>query len=644
MSTARTKLVIELILIGALLALFCDRIWRLGIVHSDDAAWALWAYNPSWNYDVAKGDPIGLWARLHGRIWAFPIGALWLHASAWNETVYGHLLKVVSFSIFFLTFHAFVWIYCGRLLALLSATLFLALNVLRWEESILTSVPLLSWGSATLALLAILAARSYLLSSRSVLLALSAVVFFVSLFCNEGVALFFVGLFPWAVVWTAAQTAPDRPLQAKLFGPGPARRLLLSACLVPVATYVTIAVTWKLLHVSTYAGVTFAPFDPYRIARVALSFATSGSILHDLIAPYRVTYAEYFTQTGVAIDYSPFHFLAGAASSPAALLAGGVTLALMLSILSEPGVAGRPGRRFLGPDVFAVVTGVALAVAPVLPVAMTQQYQDWFFNLAVSSNSHSILSYFGVSLALAGLVSAVFRLVPAASRAALALAVLVALVVAALAVIANSMSDAIAADMRPEAARWRVLAFALDSMRAANLQARNVLAPRFRNGSWFAAASTSYWSDLAKALYGMDLTFVEPTAKLADLKGGLVYLDYLYLNEPRSVIVVLADLQTDHPGAGEVLADRILVRVEQPTQRLLDTTWLSYVDADHNVHQSRLSLLKVEHTGGLFIVPDARADPASIRIEAQAGAANLPVLCAKGLGSDQQEPAAVVCP
>jgi hypothetical protein len=375
--------------------------------------------------------------------------------------------------------------------------------------------------------------------------------------------------------------------------------------------------SWRLLHPPTYAGVTFAPFDAYRIARVTLSFATSGSILHDLIAPYHLVYADNFSHTSVSVDYSPFNFLVGVASSPAALLAGGVTLALMLSLLSEPDVTRRPRRWFLHPDVFALVTGVALAVCPVLPVAMMQQWQDFFFKLGVGSYANSVLSYFGVSLALAGLVAAVFRLVPSVSRAALTLAVLLSLVVSVLAIIANRTSDAVVADMRPEAARWRVLALALDSMRVANLQARNVLAPRFRNGSWFSVMPASSWSDLAKVRYGMDVTFVEPTANLADLKGGLVYLDYLYLNESQSVIVVLADLQTDRPSAGEIVANRILVRAEKPTQRLLGTTWLSYLDADHKLHQSRLSLLKVERSG-LFVVPDARADPASIRIEAQA--------------------------
>ena len=637
MPPARQKLIIELILIGALLVLFCDRFWRLGVMHTDEAIWALQAYDPN-------ADLIGSWARSQGRLWAFPIGTLMRHAAEWNETLYGHLLKVGSFAIFFLTFHAFVWVYCGRRLALLCATIFLALNVLRWEESILTSVPLLTWGSATLALLAILAARSYVERGKPFLLPLSGVLLFVSLFCNEGVALFIALLFPWCLVWTAAQATPNNSLRSQILRPGPTRRLF-GAYLIALTSYVIIASTWKLMHPSTYAGVTLAPFNPYRIASAAVSFATSGSILHDLISPYHVTYADYFTQTGVTIDYSPFNFFSGVSSSPTALLAGGISLALMLSLLLEPDA--KPARRFASPEIFAIVTGLALAFIPILPVAMTVQYQDWFFNLGVMAISHSILSYFGISLALAGPVSALFRAAPTASRAGAVLTVIVALAVGALAITANRMSDAIAADMRPEAARWRVFALALDTMRVANLQASNVLAPRFRNGSWFSVVPTSYWSDLAKARYRMNVNFVEPAARFADLQGGLVYLDYLFLNEPRSVIVILAKLlQTERHGAPAVLADQILIRVEQPTQRLLDTSWLAYVDADGKPHQSRLSLLPVvDQDRGILTVPDVLADPASIRIEPQASIANLPVLCpTKGASSDKEATAAIACP
>jgi hypothetical protein len=51
------KMVVELILLATLLVLFCDRVWRLGIVHTDDAMWALWSYdhNP---------DPIDYFARV----------------------------------------------------------------------------------------------------------------------------------------------------------------------------------------------------------------------------------------------------------------------------------------------------------------------------------------------------------------------------------------------------------------------------------------------------------------------------------------------------------------------------------------------------------------------------------------------------
>lgn len=607
------KLVIELILIGTLLVLFCDRVWRLGIVHTDDAMWALWAYDPT-------TDPIGDFARNMGRLWAFAIGPLWLHASAWNETLYGNLLKVLSFAIFFVTFHGFVWVYCGRRLALLSATLFLALNVLRWEESILTSVPLLSWGSVSLALIATLVARSYVKHRNPILLPLSVTLLFISLVCNEGVSLFIMVLFPWCLFWNEVQ-AGGASLRRMIL-PGSARRLLI-AHFVCISTYILVAATWRVLNPTTYNGVMLAPFDIYRIAPAAISFATSGSIFHDLASSYGVTFADQFTKSGLAINYSPFRFVSGVAASPTGILAGGISTALILSLLLTP--KGSRAWSFASPEIFAIVTGLALAFVPILPVAMTVQYQEWFFNLAVSSNSHSILCYFGVSLVLAVVVSMILKLVP--NRASAVLTAIVALGVGGLAVTATRMSDAIATDMRPEAARWRVFALALDTLHSTKLQANNVLAPRFRNGSWFAVVPTSYWSNLAKARYGRSLNFVDPTEKFAGLKGDTIYLDYIYLNEPRSVVVTLAKLlQTERHGNLAVVAERVMIRVEQASQRLLDTTWITYVDADGKFHQSRLSGLSVSDSGKGILTVSGLVDPISIRIVSQASPANLPIL------------------
>ena len=71
-----------------------------------------------------------------------------------------------------------------------------------------------------------------------------------------------------------------------------------------------------------------------------------------------------------------------------------------------------------------------------------------------------------------------------------------------------------------------------------------------------------------------------------------------------------------------------MIRVEQPTQRLLETTWLSYMDVDGKLRQSRLSNLpRVGQNRDVLTVPDVLADPALISIVSRPGPANLPVLC-----------------
>jgi hypothetical protein len=246
--------------------------------------------------------------------------------------------------------------------------------------------------------------------------------------------------------------------------------------------------------------------------------------------------------------------------------------------------------------------------------------------LGVSSNSHSILCYFGVSLLLAAVVTAILKLV--SERTAIVFTAIVALGVGGLAVAATRTSDAIASDMRPEGARWHVFALALDTLQSANLPADNILAPRFRNGSWFTVVPTSYWSKLASARYGASLNFVEPTGKFVGLHGNTIFLDYTYLNETRSVVVILSSLrQIERHGILTVMADKIVIRVDAASRRLLDTTWFTYLDAGGKFHQSRMSELPLSDPAkGIVTISGVLVDPLSIRIQSQASPANLPLM------------------
>lgn len=146
---------IDGMIIVLLLAYMCLRVWGMGPMHTDDAVWALHAYQPD-------ADPIGEWARSQGRIWAFPVGRLMLDALFWVGTPVESLLKLGSFAIFFFSFYAVVSSYWGRRTAGFAACLFLGLFALRWEGSAFITYPLLVWPSATLCAFAILAGRYYL--------------------------------------------------------------------------------------------------------------------------------------------------------------------------------------------------------------------------------------------------------------------------------------------------------------------------------------------------------------------------------------------------------------------------------------------------------------------------------------------------
>src|SRR5262245_58880678 len=115
----RSDTLIDISLIAILLLVFCMRIWNFGIVHTDDAMWALWTFQPD-------QDPAGDWARNQGRIYAFPYGAIMLHVLMWLGTTYGELLRVGSFAIFFALFVIVVAVYCGRRVALLASCFFFA--------------------------------------------------------------------------------------------------------------------------------------------------------------------------------------------------------------------------------------------------------------------------------------------------------------------------------------------------------------------------------------------------------------------------------------------------------------------------------------------------------------------------------------
>jgi hypothetical protein len=605
----RSKAIGDIALISILLFVFCLRIWNFGIVHVDDAAWALRTFQPE--HDVA-GD----WARTHGRFYAFPYGAIMLHTLAWLGTTYGELLRVGSFAVFFALFVIFAAVYCGRRVALLSSCFFFAFFALRWEESCLTAGPLAPWVLASAAVSGTLLARGYAHGGRPALAIAAALCLFVSLFNNEAMTALYCVLFALVIAWNALESSPTRPsvraALAEFIRPG-RTRTLACACGAAVLAYAAIYVGWRLHYPSQYDGHVLASFDIARIATVAFNFATSNSILHDGFQPYRINFTDLLGASGV-VQYTPSTFIRTLPWRPAAVMFG-----CIVGYHFYRGSAARPAMmmtkvRALAPELFGLVVGLAFASVSMLPPAATEKYQGWYFSGGAMSFSTAIFAYFGVSLSLAAVVSALLRLVRPRWRPLLF--AVPTLFVGFTAAVSYRMNDEIAHDMRFESGRWLALAATIESTRAAQMNVSAVWAPRFKAGSWFGELKTAYWSEYAKARYQADIQFLEGLPP-ADMLSKTAYVDYVLSDDNTSYIAIVARLRPAERG-DEVVADRIALHVGRPDAALLRNSRLSFLDQQGALQQIPVkNLTALGNDGKIWLLDNAHAVPSSIRIAQQ---------------------------
>jgi hypothetical protein len=163
----------------------------------------------------------------------------------------------------------------------------------------------------------------------------------------------------------------------------------------------------------------------------------------------------------------------------------------------------------------------------------------------------------------------------------------------------SRMNDAIADDMRPEAARWRVLDLALRSIESSRMDVSAIWAPRFRAGSWFASVPPSYWSEYAKR-YNADIRFLE--APPAEGQAGVAVLDYT-LDDDHGVVATLAD------------AHKIVVALERPSTFKLGNYVLAFTDASGAVKQ--IPLRELSPAGprhSVWAIEGSQAAPATVRL------------------------------
>lgn len=507
---SRSPILVFLIL-SALLVVFAQRIWGLGITIFDDAQWVL-------ETQIPGHDPVQDFAVNQGRLWAFPVGTLMAHALKWQGTFYAEAMKTLSFIGFVVSFHCLVAVYFNRRVAACTTLLYLSLSVIRWES--INAYPLLNWPTLTAFALSALSARRYSEGHRSIWAAISGVLFFYSLFNNEGLSLLLCALYATLVLATHLQLRSASPFRA----------LSLLAMWVGVSVlYVALAFWWSRLHPTGYDGHKIAGFDIERILTVVLHFSTSGSILHEIFAPYRVLFGDTVTNTQIFKVYDIRTAIHDVSVFPTSLAVGGLSALAGLMIFMRKNL-DRPSNRL----VLAIVVGSTIACAAMLPVALTEKYQSYIFDSGVQGYQLSNFSSYGISLILAACMLSAIDILNTGRRVA---AVALSFMVGVLSALTSAQSTHMIADIRLEASRWKILEQVVEVAAANNIDIRHLWAPAFANGTWYAVLPAAYWTAYAKFRLGKEVSLETDLAKMSS-ENSYAKIEYVDATN-RGIVVTL---------------------------------------------------------------------------------------------------------
>jgi hypothetical protein len=581
--------------LALLLALFCARLWGLGLTHTDDAVWSLRAWDTRGN--ILDIEPVGEWARRQGRFWAFVSGALMLHAIKWNATAYGELLKLAGFAAFFAMFHLAVRAYCGMRIALLAATLNLAFAVVRWDGSIVTTYPLITWVAGIALCAGLVCGKRYVAGASRGWLVAAALLLFFSFMNNEGVTTAFFVLSVLAA-WATRVASAER---SKRF---------VAAVVVAGVAYGALYAGWRIAHPSQYAGHELGwHLKPFLVS--LWHFSTGGSVLHDVIWPYKVTFAEPQAAVSHEQVYRVWSHWDEALRSPAAWIAAGVSGIL---VLRSARIAAGPMRS----TVNALAAGLVIAFVALAPVALAAMYQGWVMEKGIRAYSHTPFAHFGWSLALAGLLA---QVVGDAGRKRI-VALVAAVVIAVLAALASATNDDIVDDMRPEAGRWRVLRDLLDANAAgaggAGAKERTLLVPRFANGSWYVWVPYGFWWQYAYWRWGEEGTRVYTQVPSPPGSAGWAMVaDYAWEGRMRGFTGLIARL---HPQGSAPPNAKAVVWTEAHS---LDGLVLVYPDAAKTV---RAPIGRGTRNGQVTSVSIDLPDVDWVRLEREGGASPHPLI------------------
>ncbi len=520
-------------------------------MHTDDAAWALWAMTPG-------ADPVSDWARAQGRIWAYVSGSLIFYTLKWQGHIWGEILRIGSFLVFFTSFFWYVSKLTDKKIALLSASLFLSFFMMKWDGSILTTYPLITWIAGTAFIFALWSSRQYVLKGGLLYLFCTALLFLYSLFNNEGITVLFIVLF-FLHSLIQGTTIDPSPLQTNLFKLKKRTIQLLSLFFVVSASYSLLYIAWYIAHPTTYDGHVLSTFNLSRFVKTLFHFSTSGSAIHDLFSPYVVGFGDYYNGTGKSSSYYLTRNLQRSLHSPTSLMIGLITVWLLLMLTSKNGKLRSASSVEKIKQILSyrglMIAGLLIAIIPIIPVALTSKYQVWMAENHIRAYSHTIFSHFGWSCVFATLlVSLLEKLKGHTLKKKVGVFVIIGFS-GLLASQANTANDDIASDIRPESGRWQMLA-EMDKMNREIFHSDHIWSPRLHSGSWYAVVSKDYWSEYAKRKLGSTATISAQNPSLNEQLKPYVAHDYNYDRLGKNFVAVMSFAQ---PKTGQ---DKIAIYLE----------------------------------------------------------------------------------
>lgn len=596
-----SSLVLKLALsfVAILLFLICWRVWDLGPMHTDDATWILFGQNH------AK-DVVGEWAKEQGRIWAYVSGSLMLYTLKAQGTIWGEVLRLGSFVLFFMSFFFYLSRIAGNRFAVLSASVFAAFFALKWDGSILVTYPLLTWVAATAFISSLYLARQYVQTGRRGFVIFSILLFLFSLFNHEGVTVLFVLLFlshaiflnhqfDSSSVFIGLRALHIRNRSASVF----------LGFFIASLTYAALYIAWKHFHPSIYDGHVVTEFNLHRFVTTLFHFSMSGSALYEFFSPYVLAFNDPVSGSSETITYYLTWNLQSFLHQPLALAACCITLFLFYTAISSKEKKQKSVLSLRG----VVLVGLTIAILPIVPVALTAKYQAWVMEGQARAYSHTIFSHFGWSCVYAAGILGLFNFLQNAAIVRKLAMIMVLGFSGLLTAQAFTANDDKAADMRLEARRWKMV----DDMTKMNrdfFHSTKILSPRLNGGSRFTPLWQSYWSDYVMAKFNEKISILSVGVDLDEPFDHVALHDANY-DKIAGSFVALMTATPQHAGEDT----RILVYLENGISSETDTYVVHFKNLRGEAQQIRVNqqMFDIQHPNWIVI---QRADviPSSVRL------------------------------